>query len=102
MAAPRSRTKSPPAAAAAKLARTEATAVGAGRARIAAGHRAAGHAPPPRRGRRAGAVLTIDDAIRDPEALVTEDEKLLATPAPPGAPVDFRRSDTWRVMRIAS
>jgi hypothetical protein len=85
----------------AEFARDEATARAAGKARIAAGHRAAGRAPP-RRGRRTGAVLKIDDAIRDPEAIVTEDEKLLATPAPLGAPIDFRRSDTWRVMRIAS
>ena len=85
-----------------KQAHVEATAFAAGRARIAEGHRAAGRSPPPRV-RRSGAVLKIDDAIRDPEALLTEDEKLLATPAPsPSSPVDFRRTDTWRVMRIAS
>ncbi len=85
----------------AKQARVEATALAAGRARIAEGHRAAGREPP-RRGRRRRAVVPIDDTIRDPEAIVTEDEKLLATPASPTAPVDFRRTDTWRVMRIAS
>ncbi len=57
-------------------------------------------ARPPRR--HGGPVVKIDDAIRDPEAIVTEDEKLLATPAGPRAPVDFRRNDAWRVMRIAS
>ncbi len=41
--------------------------------------------------------LPIDDAIRDPEGL-TEDQKLLdAAPQQ-----DFRRDETWRVMRITS
>ena len=44
--------------------------------------------------RRAGAVA-IDDAIRDP---LTEDQRLLDT-----APAtDFRRDESWRVMRIQS
>ena len=90
-----------PVASRAKQARVEASARAAGRDRIDEGHRAAGRVPPGRR-RHSGAVLVIDDAIRDPEAVVTEDEKLLATPAPPTAPVDFRRTDPWRVMRIAS
>ena len=43
--------------------------------------------------RRAGAVA-VDDAIRDP---LTEDQRLLdATPS------DFRRDETWRVLRIQS
>ncbi|MBA3463213.1 MAG: TIGR00730 family Rossman fold protein [Deltaproteobacteria bacterium] len=44
--------------------------------------------------RRAGAIA-IDDAIRDPE---TEDQKLLDT----SPQDDFRRSETWRVLRIQS
>jgi hypothetical protein len=90
-----------PVASAPKLAQTEATAVAAGKARTAEGHRAAGRKPP-KPGRSSGAVRKIDDAIRDPESAVTEDEKLLATPTSPDAPSDFRRNDTWRVMRIAS
>jgi len=44
--------------------------------------------------RRSGAVL-VDDALRDPE---TEDERLLdQLPRD-----DFRRAETWRVMRIQS
>jgi uncharacterized protein (TIGR00730 family) len=48
----------------------------------------------PPRLRRAGAIA-IDDALRDPE---TEDQKLLD--GPPAD--DFRRAETWRVMRIQS
>jgi len=44
--------------------------------------------------RRAGAVA-VDDALRDP---VTEDQRLLDM-APQD---DFRRAETWRVMRINS
>ncbi len=43
------------------------------------------------------AALPIDDAIRDPENL-TEDQKLLDAPSH----ADFRRDETWRVMRITS
>ncbi len=41
--------------------------------------------------------VSVDDAIRDPVAL-TEDQKLLDAPTQP----DFRRDETWRVMRITS
>ena len=51
----------------------------------------------PRSGARsAGATLVVDDAIRDPETRLTEDQKLLDSPHV----VDFRRSDTWRVLRM--
>ncbi len=39
----------------------------------------------------------VDDAIRNPDGL-TEDQKLLDLPAH----ADFRRDETWRVMRITS
>ena len=70
------------------------------RERTEAGHRAAGRSPEPEvpESRRAGATRIIDDAIRDPYAVVTEDEKLLQPPTPTAA--DFTRTDTWRVMRI--
>jgi uncharacterized protein (TIGR00730 family) len=49
--------------------------------------------------RRAGAVSTIDDAIRDPDTVVTEDQRLLDLPH---VHEDFRRSEAWRLMRISS
>ncbi|CAN5174462.1 TIGR00730 family Rossman fold protein [soil metagenome] len=54
------------------------------------------------RGKRtAGAVVNIDDAIRDPEPATTADQRLLdGTPMDDGP--DFRRSDSWRVLRIFS
>ena len=58
----------------------------------------AGRAPR-RGGRQIGAVVQVDDAIRDPEALLTEDQKLLDAPH---VVDDFRRRDTWRVLRITS
>ena len=69
------------------LRRTETSSVSDNRDRLAAGHRAAGRA------------IRIDDAIRDPEELDLEDQKLLASAA---MPADFRRSDAWRVMRMTS
>ncbi len=42
-------------------------------------------------------AIPIDDAIRDPEDL-TEDQRLLDSPNH----TDFRREETWRVMRITS
>jgi uncharacterized protein (TIGR00730 family) len=47
--------------------------------------------------RHSGAVVHVDDAIRDPEAAQTEDQRLLDSPHVAG---DFRRNDTWRVLRI--
>jgi uncharacterized protein (TIGR00730 family) len=99
--APRGRTIPPRAGRRTPVVRAEAAALADNRERIDEGHRAAGREPP-RRARRSGAVVKIDDSIRDPEAFVTEDEKLLANPTTPSAAVDFRRTDTWRVMRIAS
>ncbi|HEY0253729.1 MAG TPA: hypothetical protein VGC41_19495, partial [Kofleriaceae bacterium] len=50
------------------------------------------------KGKRAvGAVVKVDDAIRDPD-VVTEDQKLLDN----NTEADFRRSDSWRVLRIQS
>jgi uncharacterized protein (TIGR00730 family) len=73
------------------------------------GHLKAGRTPPSQKGkgRRAGAVRVIEEYIRD-FVPVTEDEKLFQ-PARAGtyksgtpAGTDFRRSDTWRTMRIMS
>ena len=62
------------------------------------GHLKAGRTPPSQRGvgRRAGATRVVDDAIRN-FGPVTEDEKLLQQSSPP---IDFTRTDPWRVMRI--
>ena len=46
--------------------------------------------------RTKGAALVVDDAIRDFEPVVTEDQKLLQKDGPD----DFRSTDPWRVMRI--
>jgi uncharacterized protein (TIGR00730 family) len=52
----------------------------------------------PARGKRSvGAVVKVDDGIRDPEN-VTEDQRLLDT----ANETDFRRADSWRVLRIFS
>jgi uncharacterized protein (TIGR00730 family) len=53
--------------------------------------------PPRTGGRLAGAVQKVDDAIRDPESARTEDQRLLDAPH---YERDFRRSDTWRVLRM--
>src|SRR5512146_1621701 len=49
--------------------------------------------------RAKGAVIEVaaDDAIRDPVVRPTEDQKLLDSIPEPS---DFRRSDTWRVLRM--
>jgi hypothetical protein len=62
------------------------------------GHLKAGRTPPSQQGssRRAGAKRVVDDAIRS-FGPVTEDEKLLQQSSPP---LDFTRTDPWRVMRI--
>jgi uncharacterized protein (TIGR00730 family) len=69
------------------------------RERTEAGHRAAGRTPPssvsPKRA--SGATLKIDDDIRSYDGLITEDQKLLASPS---FGDDFTRTDPWRVMRI--
>jgi uncharacterized protein (TIGR00730 family) len=69
------------------------------RERTEAGHRAAGRTPPSQRnGRSSGATRrVIDTAIRDYDAVATEDEKLLQAQSDTH---DFTRSDPWRVMRI--
>jgi len=68
------------------------------RQRTEEGHLKAGRTPPSQRGagRRAGATRVVDDAIRN-FGPVTEDEKLLQQSSPP---IDFTRTDPWRVMRI--
>jgi uncharacterized protein (TIGR00730 family) len=65
------------------------------------GHKMAGRTPPSQttESRQAGATRVIDDAIRDYEDPMTEDEKLLQTP-PAGE--SFTKTDPWRVMRITS
>ena len=74
------------------------------RERTEEGHRAAGRTPPSQEDnkRSSGATRKIDDDIRDFIGPVTEDEKLLQAPEKHGARQahDFRRTDTWRVMRI--
>src|SRR4029453_12788534 len=71
------------------------------RQRTEQGHLKAGRTPPsqtPAR-RGAGATRKVDDSIRSPYAVVTEDEKLLQQP---GRYDDFTRTDPWRVLRITS
>jgi uncharacterized protein (TIGR00730 family) len=65
------------------------------------GHMMAGRTPPSQvtDARQAGATRVVDDAIRDYEEPMTEDEKLLQSP-PPGE--SFTKTDPWRVMRITS
>jgi uncharacterized protein (TIGR00730 family) len=74
------------------------------RERTEAGHRAAGRTPPSQvSGKRSsGAVRKIDNDIRDFTEPITEDEKLLQAPDANASKhaIDFRATDTWRVMRI--
>jgi uncharacterized protein (TIGR00730 family) len=82
------------------LTRLQDAAVRGAKARAAAGT-GGGQA----RGKRtAGAVVTVDDAIRDPEPAITADQRLLDnTPSSPTPETsDFRRADSWRVLRIFS
>jgi uncharacterized protein (TIGR00730 family) len=80
------------------LGKIESAATEQARARVEEGHLKAGRAP--RQGARIlGPVIKVDDAIRDPEPVVTEDQRLLDTP---NVHEDFRRSDSWRVLRITS
>ncbi|HEX8717347.1 MAG TPA: TIGR00730 family Rossman fold protein [Gemmatimonadaceae bacterium] len=77
------------------------------RERTEAGHRKAGRTPPSQESaqRRSGAVKIteerpIDQSLRDYfPPVITEDEKLLRGVV---APVDFTRTDPWRVLRIMS
>lgn len=68
------------------------------RERTEEGHLKAGRTPPSQQavGRRAGATRVVDEGIRSFGG-VTEDEKLLQQRSPP---LDFTRTDPWRVMRI--
>ncbi|HWG54806.1 MAG TPA: TIGR00730 family Rossman fold protein [Gemmatimonadaceae bacterium] len=77
------------------------------RERTEAGHLKAGRTPPSQQSahRRSGAVKIveerpIDQSLRDYfPPVITEDEKLLRGAV---TPVDFTRTDPWRVMRIMS
>jgi uncharacterized protein (TIGR00730 family) len=71
------------------------------RGRTEEGHLKAGRTPPSQMTalRSSGATREVDDAIRNPYAIVTEDEKLLQRP---GRYDDFTRTDPWRVLRITS
>ncbi|HTR52038.1 MAG TPA: TIGR00730 family Rossman fold protein [Kofleriaceae bacterium] len=80
-----------------ELGAKQAASVAQARERAAEGHRMAGREPTGVRA--AGAVWRVDDSIRDPEPLVTEDQRLLDQPV---AHDDFRRAESWRVMRITS
>jgi uncharacterized protein (TIGR00730 family) len=63
------------------------------------GHRAAGRTPPSRhRRQKASRMVRRPGAPRD-DGSMTEDARLLAGSAEPGA---FTRTDPWRVMRILS
>ena len=88
----------------AQLAVSEAQAQEGLRERTEEGHRAAGRTPPSQQSnkRSAGATRKIDDDLRDFTGPVTEDAKLLQAPHAAAASQahDFRRTDTWRVMRI--
>ena len=88
----------------AQLAAAQAEAQEGLRERTEEGHRAAGRTPPSQTSnkRSSGATRKIDDDLRDFIGPVTEDEKLLRAPDSDGVSRshDFRRTDTWRVMRI--
>ena len=88
----------------AQLAAAQAEAQEGLRERTEEGHRAAGRTPPSQKSnkRSSGATRKVDDDLRDFIGPVTEDEKLLRAPHAGGAnqAQDFRRTDTWRVMRI--
>jgi uncharacterized protein (TIGR00730 family) len=70
------------------------------RERTERGHILAGRVPPSQQSesRRSGLVRYVDEAIRDYPP-VTEDEKLLQQPS---APMDFTRTDPWRVMKMTA
>ena len=88
----------------AQLADAQAKAQEGLRERTEEGHRAAGRTPPSQKSnkRSSGATRKVDDDLRDFIGPVTEDEKLLQAPHATAASQahDFRRTDTWRVMRI--
>jgi hypothetical protein len=86
----------------AQLAAAQASATEGLRERTEEGHRAAGRTPPSAVSskRSSGAARRIDQDLRDFIGPVTEDEKLLQAPDQGGQQEDFRRTDTWRVMRI--
>ncbi len=71
------------------------------RGRTEEGHLKAGRTPPSQTPtpRSSGATREVDDAIRSPYAIITEDEKLLQRP---GRFDDFTKTDPWRVLRITS
>jgi len=85
------------------LARAEESAREYLRERTEFGHMAAGRTPPSQAEgtRRSGATkVHVDESIRSYTGpLITEDQKLLQTPS---EPLDFTRTDPWRVMRIMS
>ena len=83
------------------LADAEQSALAGLKERTEEGHLKAGRTPPSQTPapRSSGASREVDDAIRSPYAIVTEDEKLLQQP---GRYDDFTRTDPWRVLRITS
>jgi uncharacterized protein (TIGR00730 family) len=81
----------------ASLRHLESTAINEARERTEEGQRLAGRGKTGTRAKGAVIEVVTDDAIRDPVVRATEDQKLLdAIPEP----ADFRRSDTWRVLRM--
>jgi uncharacterized protein (TIGR00730 family) len=85
----------------ATLAHAEQNALEGLKERTEEGHLKAGRTPPSQMTtlRSSGATREVDDAIRSPYAVVTEDEKLLQRP---GRFHDFTKTDPWRVLRITS
>ena len=74
------------------------------RERTEAGHRAKGRTPPSEGPvRKAGGATSkvVDESIRSAYRPETEDEKFLRAPGDElHSPVDFTRTDPWRLMRI--
>jgi uncharacterized protein (TIGR00730 family) len=73
------------------------------RERTEEGHRAAGRVPPSQTAvrRTSGATRTVEEDQRDLVHAIPEDEKLLQVPGTDRrGSRDFKRTDTWRVMRI--
>jgi uncharacterized protein (TIGR00730 family) len=82
----------------AELGAVQKAAMDQAKARQREGERKGGHKLD-RGKRRAGPVVKVDDAIRDPDNAITEDQRLLDLPH---VHEDFRRSEAWRLARISS
>ena len=85
-----------------ELTRLQSAAVAGAKHRSAAGGGAGRPVFDERAMRRGGRVVQVDDAIRDPavDSGITEDQRLLDAPASHAG--EFRRSDSWRALRVFS